>query len=513
VTIDPVDSWDGASNNVILQVCETLFWYDLRKPDLPLEPLLVDEFSWDGTNTILTMTLKEEIWFHDNTKFNASAVKWNVDRWLYLTNSTKELSDTTVVPAFPSTLYYHPDGTPIINSSVVNSEYNVSIILNKPFGPFLPLLGYASNSIISPASVGQDEYIDLTTGDLVGTGPFVYDYYRTDIEVRMSRWGRYWRTGAFFEKVVFSIIEDDSTRNLAMLDQNVDFLIGVEDTLIAEFDANPDIAMNQFGTDLLYWYIAFNNNLINVTFREALSYAYNYSYIIEEIQLGQAERGCPAVPQGMPGHNASVQANLPTFNIPYARSVMQSMGFGTGWDASYPGTHEANWLAATFATDILGHPLKLNLHSGSNTNRRLNDLAFANWALIGVDTQEETLDWTVFLDYGESDPDHLEVWYVGWGPDYLDAFNMLDPLFNPASASNFGQIDIAEVTAALTAAIAEPDFATRNEYYEKCQYLLYEKNFVHMPLWATYQQFVHEIELEDYPYNTLGNLYVWPAYR
>ena len=35
-TLEPVESWDSSSNDVIKQVVETLFTYDLNNPDLPL---------------------------------------------------------------------------------------------------------------------------------------------------------------------------------------------------------------------------------------------------------------------------------------------------------------------------------------------------------------------------------------------------------------------------------------------------------------------------------------------
>lgn len=536
VTIDPIDSWDAASNNVILQVAETLFWYDLSDPNLPLEPLLVDDFYWDAGNVELTLILKEDIVFHDNSKFNATSVAWNVDRWLYLTNATKELSSSQI-PAFPSSLYYHPNGSPIINSTVINSEYNITIVLNQSFGPFLPLLTYAASSIISNEyhADQQHEILDVNTDKLIGTGPFIYDSYRTDIEVRMSRNPRYWRTGSFFEKLVYDVIEDDTTRNQAMLGGDIDFLQGAEDTLIETFKTNPDTTVKELGVDLLYWYISFNNKLLNVTWRKALSYAYNYTYVIDVIELGNAQRGCPAVPEGMPGHNASVQANLPTMDIPYARELMQSMKFGYDdpgvysdpWDTTYyadpsdsPSGDEQKWRDATFASDVLGDGdgdgipgLKLNCHSGSNDNSRLNELAMNNWDLIGVDCYEEIQDFGQFLNYGEVDPDYLQVWYVGWGPDYLDAFNMIYPLFSPDSASDFAQVDIPLVNSLLAQAVAEPVFNVRNEIYERIQYILFGKEFVQMPLWATFQQWVHESELKNVPYNSLANFYFYPCYR
>ncbi|MHA1194021.1 MAG: hypothetical protein ACTSP9_17320 [Promethearchaeota archaeon] len=87
-TLDPINAWDSASYDVIDQVAEPLFWYDVRDPFLPLEPLLAKSYSWNSNNTVLSLDLKRDIFFHNHCPFNSTAVKWNVDRWLYFTNST-----------------------------------------------------------------------------------------------------------------------------------------------------------------------------------------------------------------------------------------------------------------------------------------------------------------------------------------------------------------------------------------------------------------------------------------
>jgi len=86
-TIEPVESWDSASNDVLEQVVETLFYYDLTDVDLPRINLLAESYHWFDT-THLDIKLREGILFHDGTPFNAVAAKWNLDRLLYLTNCT-----------------------------------------------------------------------------------------------------------------------------------------------------------------------------------------------------------------------------------------------------------------------------------------------------------------------------------------------------------------------------------------------------------------------------------------
>ena len=50
--LDPIEALDSSSYDVINQVVESLFWYDFRDPSLPLEPLLISDYSWNSNNTI-----------------------------------------------------------------------------------------------------------------------------------------------------------------------------------------------------------------------------------------------------------------------------------------------------------------------------------------------------------------------------------------------------------------------------------------------------------------------------
>jgi ABC-type transport system substrate-binding protein len=510
VTIDPIDSWDSGSFDVIRQVTETLFWQNYSNPSLATEPLLVESFYWDITKTDLTLILKQGIYFHDDHELDAAAVKWNVDRWLYFTNSTGGLPSGTP-KAYPSSLYFFPDNTPIIYNCSINGAYNLTITLTQPFGPFVEFLCFEANSIISPFSHSPIEYIDLYAGDLIGTGPFTFTYFIPDVEIKFERFDGYWRDPSEIETLIFEIIYDFDTRNNALLAKDVHIINGYDNALLPIFMADPDIHVELIGTDLSYYYLGFNNLMIDGTWREALSYAFNYTYVTENILNGEAARGCPAVPQAMPGHNASVQANLPTMDIPYARSIMQSMGFGIGWDTAYLGENEAEWTSASFATLNFGGPLELNAISGNARNADINSLASYMWQLIGVDTIEIVRTFVDFLNLAYSTPNDLHVWYLGWIPDYFEAYNMLYPHFHPNSESNFGQIDIPTVNSLLSDAAIETDIPTRLAIYEQLQYILFLQEFVHMPLFAHIKHVVHLTTLLDFPYTQLNAFYFYPC--
>jgi ABC-type transport system substrate-binding protein len=513
VVIDPIDSWDSDSNDVISQVAETLFWYNVTNPNTPLEPLLAESYSWDVTNTELTVNIKLGVYFHDGTLLDASAVKWNMDRILYFINATGTLEPPTIT-AFPASIYFH-NGVSIMNHTVVVDADTVTIYLNFPFASFLPLLSYTASSIISPTSHSATEYIDITTETLIGTGPFVYDGYVTDTEVNFHAFENYWNGKANIAELIFVVIEEGATRNQAMLSHTIDFLFGADPDLVDIFNADPLTHVEELGPNMVYYYLAWDCYRVPTAWREAMAKAINYDYIIDEIRQGNAVRGPPAVPEGMPGHDPTVV--VPQYNVTAARLVMQTIGYGGGLDVGihnstgfFPGTDEAAWSAATFFNDEFLHDMDLNYHLGSTFNRDLNDLIFHDLDLIGINPTETTRNWVEFLDDGESG-NLRGMWYIGWIPDYIDAFNMLDPLFNPASGSSFINLTDSEIVGWLAAAAVETDIPTRYGIFSDLQHKLFEVLYAHTPLMVTLQRDVHSVDLMDYPYNSIGSRYFYPC--
>jgi len=75
-----------------------------------------------------------------------------------------------------------------------------------------------------------------------------------------------------------------------------------------------------------------------------MSWAINYTYVIDEMRLGNAYRAVGAISPGFgDAYNESIVDNsLQTvFDIEYAREIMQSMGFGTGFST----IDDTDWIA------------------------------------------------------------------------------------------------------------------------------------------------------------------------
>ncbi|MFW9827841.1 MAG: ABC transporter substrate-binding protein [Candidatus Thorarchaeota archaeon] len=530
--LDPTDSWDQASNNVLEQVVETLFTYDTRQwvatQTMPRINWLASTYSWDVTNTILTVDIRTGVLFHDGTTMDAAAVAWNFNRFLYLMNHTGELpSDGRAVKVH--SLYEFPDGTPVFESVVASDADTVVFTLSAPYAPILDAMAYISCGILSPASTPATEIIDLT-GDVVGTGPYIYDYYITDTEVRFTTFEDYWATAApynledpvMFDAMVYSVIDDPSALNYAMLAGDIDVLFGAMTDLLPTFRTNPWITV--FEADLPglgYQYLAFNTRQINVTWRRAMSYAINYTYILEELMDGRAFRsyGCISPGYGPAFNHWLRDAQLITpgngsavYDLTVARqTLIDDPGIDTTGLTANSNPDDAAWEAANLAT----------FNYSYNTDNWFRvDLypVLLNWMdNIGVTITDGGTDWGYFIlrayGYVPGGYDQLQLYFIGWGPDYLDPFNMIDPLYSNISVSNACQVNDPWVMGNLSLALQTTDQAARYKIYWDIQWRLFAELYVHAPAYHAYVTAVHAADLYDMEYDVMGRWWALPVKR
>jgi ABC-type transport system substrate-binding protein len=301
-----------------------------------------------------------------------------------------------------------------------------------------------------------------------------------------------------------------------MLALRIDYLQGALPEMLDTFNESAQHTVYRFGEGLCYFYLEFYCGSagypgLNVTWRKALQYAVNYTYIIDEIYAGAVVRGPPAVPRLMPGHNSSVQ--IIDTDITAARTLIASMFpvETAGLDTTYPGTTESGWTTLASTTPL--RTVQLNRHYGHTSNMRMNQNMDETFALLGVDTFEVIRTWGDYLDTGENSPWNMEISYIGWCPDYLDAFNMLDPLFNNLSHSNFAHVNDPYLQSKFVEASQQPDVLLRQQIYMHIQSYLYEERtpmhewkYPHTPLFASLQTYVHGTHLQGVLYNSLNLL-------
>jgi peptide/nickel transport system substrate-binding protein len=173
-------------------------------PDGSISPSLATSFEFSDDDSTLTLTLRDDVVFHDGTPFDAEAVKANIERGQTLeTSAVKEqlanIASVTVVD--PTT---------------------VELALTGGAGTILPLLGGQAGMMVSPAAFGND---DLATHP-IGTGPWaVSDESVPGSEMIFEAFADYWDPSVQgIERFIVRIAAPDAQAP-GMLDGSLDLLL------------------------------------------------------------------------------------------------------------------------------------------------------------------------------------------------------------------------------------------------------------------------------------------------
>ncbi|MFX1405999.1 MAG: ABC transporter substrate-binding protein [Promethearchaeota archaeon] len=629
--LDPHLAWDSASIDVIDQVAEGLFRVQFQdtagnninelRPHLATDnPLTITstvvgsydvyfdgdgdgqdpadlgdtDLQWSSTQVKYTFNLIQNATFHDGRKFNATSVKDSFDRLAFLLNATYEtnpLPDTVGVTQvaelyeWPNTRLY--DGiyadaclVPIINDTVIVSEYVIDFILNKEYKPFIPLLSFSSSYIFIPlddegAETLWEDYMDTSTSGFLGTGPWEYDHYEDGVEVVFNYNPDYWRGASQLKKLVFSVINDANARNQALLAGDVHFVDDPLPSLYDTFRSDPGTELPYAGGGLVVQYLGMNSILLNVTWKNAIAWAIDYDYIVEEWWEGNAVRCEGPIPEGITYSNWT-GTQEPVTNLTHARLIMQSMGFGldeygTPWgvdpdmdddgevdDPTDDTTNNYNWSRAATRPPGPFRIVNFTYNIGNQFREDILTMVTNQLSLLGIQVTGAGMTWTQFIyrlyEVGNLQRNMLQLYWIGWGPDYNDPSNFINPLFtNRSIASNGGQYDgfrAAEEAAAafdsgafyastwegwdgpysptglardpyetwdnvqllMEAGLIEADPDVREAMYTRIQQLLIEQDMGWVYGYCADQYDAHITQLKGYPYNNFGKLYFYPVY-
>jgi peptide/nickel transport system substrate-binding protein len=498
--LDPVDSWDSASNEMIRHVCDSLWCYDLYDPNYALEMLLATNYTWNSGLDELTVILREDVFFHDGSYFNATAVQFTFNRILYFINVTRTLDSSSHLAA-PASLFYDVNGKSILNKTVINSEYNITFILNRPYGVFIALLSYEACVILHPLTTPATTYLELGHDRLVGTGPFKIVNYKLGEELKFERWALYWGPNTFWDEMLWIIHSDPVTASYAMLGGEIDYLGRCTPSLIPLFQADPEIIFINMNTSTSYTYVGLNNKKINNTnIRKAIAYAYNYSYFINVIQLGYVIRAHQFLPPGFPYYNESFRA--PYYNTTIARQAMMA-AFPTETagvtDQAYgvDPINDAAWSALTLVSYKV-----VEIEESIPSNLMATALAI-DLDKIGITITPDIMDIYTFYDVILNDKDRLNIWYAGWNPDYIDPFNMIGPLLSNISASNEIQLQDPKIMQWLKEyeETKADNTEKRAELLWKIQQRAINVLFVELPLAYRKSYYVHHQSIGNICYN------------
>ena len=344
----------------------------------------------------------------------------------------------------------------------------------------------------------------------IGTGPFMLDFYIQDMVVKFSPFESYWQGRPKIESLIYLIIHDSQSRNDALLSGEVDFILNPMYSMFDDFNADPSITLHDAGNTALIRYIGMNNNQINKTIRQAISYAINYSYIIDVLLEGQGIRIKSPVPKGVLYANWSF--NVATMNVTKAREILLDAGVVSGLDPLI----DADWTyLVDYGTPIATYNYSYNF--GNYFREGLLILLQENLRQIGIQVLDAGLEWEEYLNRlfnrDNYNRDMLQLFDLGWLPDINDPSNFLDSQFSSGAYYNLAQVNDPYLQDRLTEGLEEYDHNTRRTIYNEIQKYLVEELMPWAYMFAGLNFYVYNDEFTGYEPNTMQILWFYSISR
>ncbi len=430
--LDPHGIASTPSAIVTEHIFDTLVTLD---KDFKIVPRLAESWQSSPDGKEWTFKLRKGVKFTDGTPFNASVVKFNIERLLD--------------PKVKVLLRGYIDQ---VESVEIIDEYTVKMKLKYPHAPFLARLSSASNAMMSPAAVakfGQD-----IARNPVGTGPYKVKEWVKGDRLVLERNEEYWGEKPAIKTITFKPVPDNNTR-LAMLEAgDADIIVRVPPVEYDRLSKNNAIkVVRSNSTREIYIGMNVNNQYLkDPRVRQALNYAVNKEEIVKGI-LKDAGKvvDSPLLPEMFPYKKIGAYE----FNPVKAKQLLAEAGYPNGFKIT------------------IHHPVGRYLE-----DKRVIEAVQGYLKNVGVDAELKTMEWAAYLAFvrkpaAESE---IQLFLMGWGPWILDGDQMLYPLFVsgefPPGGNNYGFYKNDEVDALLKKGTSTTADKERSEAYGKAQELI-----------------------------------------
>lgn len=231
--LDPHTARTYYGRFVFSALCDRLVDIDQH---LNIVPGLATSWAYSPDGKTLTLQLREGVTFHDGEKFDANAVKFNLDRAMTLPASLRksELSS--------------------IDNVEVTGPYSVALHLKTPDAALLAQLTDRAGTMLAPQASAKGE----VAAHPVCSGPYEFVSRVQQDRIVLKRFDNYWNKGAYrVDKVIFLPIPDASVRLANLRAGDLDLTEGIAASDIKTVQADSRLALAKI-TGLGYMGLTFN---------------------------------------------------------------------------------------------------------------------------------------------------------------------------------------------------------------------------------------------------------------
>ena len=381
-------------------------------------PALAESWEISADGRSYTFNLRRGVRFHQvpgftqSREFNADDVLWSFQRQLDPEHPWHRLSPR----GFP---YAEAMGMAELIERIDRlDEHRVRFVLRHPEAPFLANLAMGFASIYSAEyaaqllAAGKPAQLNSLP---VGTGPFVFQRYAKDAQVRFAANPDYWAGAPRLRRLVFSITPAPNVRVQKIKAGDCQIAVYPRPTDISRLREDPNLRVLELDS-LLVAYLAINTRhppLDDVRVRQALNLAFDKaSYLRAQYGEGNASPALAPYPPTLWGQNPELKAW--PHDPQRARALLRKAGVPEGQKLSI-------W------TRPGGGPTNPNPGIGAQ-------MLQADLRAVGIDAEIRVYEWGELIKRAKAGEHDLV--FMGWAGDNGDPDNFLTPNLSCAAAAS-----------------------------------------------------------------------------
>ncbi len=391
---EPVIFWDPSdtfSNEIIVMnnLYEQLIRYDPLKDEYTY--LLATDFDVSEDGMVWIFELRQGVKFHCGEDFDASTVKYCVERTMERGQGASFIWD------------------PVDEVNVVD-DYTVEFRLKYPAAlDMIASAAYTAHMFCPKCTEekGHDWYVQ---GNACGTGPYMLEYWERGNEVVLARFEDYWGgwTGKQFDKAIVKMIQEAGTRRQMLEAGEVDIVdtLPFEDLEALEGNPNLEIVVTPSFQNMICFFNIEKPPLDNKLVRQAISYAVPYDDIIDHVMCGYAEQSRGPIPKALWGHHDTLFQF--EYDLEKARELLKKAGYEDGFK------------------------LLLTYKSGDENERKSAELLKSTLKELNIDLEIRGMPWEPQWEMAKATnpQDRQDLFIMYWWPDYADPYSWLNSLFH-----------------------------------------------------------------------------------
>ncbi len=439
--IDPAVGSDFSSSTAMTNLYATLIY---PKPDGSFDPHLAEEWEISDDNLTYRFFLKKGVKFHDGSELTAEDVKFSFDRL------------QAIGEGFA---YIFKDR---VSSVEVVDDYTVDFHLPKPFGPFLTTLTrlYVVNKDLVMANKKDGPYGEfgdygkefLNTND-AGCGAYKVREFDVGTYLIMDKVDDYFGFVDPMAPDVFEMIGTTEAVTIKTRMMQRELEISDQWQTLEAFQSLDDID----NVDIVRWpdggqlYIMMNTKnppLDDVHVRRALSWAFNYDALVNNIYPGTEQAKGP-VASVLPGWNPNVLQY--SYNLDKAKEELEQSKYNGQLD-KYP--IEYAWTAEVADLE------KIALMTQAESQK------------VGLSVNIVKTPWMSMIDKAGSQDTTPHIMSIWVSPHYGEAGSILEAKYHSSNTGSWEQIEWLmndEIDGLIEEAMATVDREERFAIYRVIQ--------------------------------------------